>query len=282
MFERKGVRNRAATALVVGIAMVCAALLLRPGTRAANASAGPYGSGAPITVFAASSLTESLQRVAVAWTAHGGGTVTFSFDASSRLARQIEAGAPADVFVSADTAWVDWLDGRVAVASRADLLGNTLVAVVRADAPVVPGGPADLVDPALKRLALAGENVPAGAYARAALRSTGAWAAVGGRVVSGDSVRTALGWVASGEADVGIVYRTDVRVEPAVREAFAFAPGTHPPIVYRGAVLAGRAATADAAAFLAFCASPEAQAIFTTAGFTPLAAMTHPTAAPAR
>jgi molybdate transport system substrate-binding protein len=216
----------------------------------------------PVTVFAASSLTESLQAVATAWEARGGGAVTFSFDASSRLAKQIEAGAPADVFVSADRTWVDWLETRVRVERRYDLLGNTLIAVVRLTAPA-PTRPADLAAPAVQRLALAGENVPAGAYARAALQATGTWDSVKDRVVSGDNVRTALGWVATGEADVGIVYRTDAKVEPRVKEAFAFPAGTHPPIVYTGASL-----EPDGAAFLDFCAGAEAGAIFAAAGFT--------------
>jgi len=219
----------------------------------------------PLAVHAAASLTEALPIVGAAWTARTGQGVTFTFDASSRLAKQIEAGAPADVFVSADTEWVDWLEARVPVAARAALLGNTLVAVIRTDAPPL-AGPSALVDPRWRRLALAGENVPAGRYARAALTATRVWSAVEARVVSGDSVRTALAWVAAGEADVALVYRTDARVEPRVKEAFAFPASAHPPIVYAGAAL-GRSPSAST--FLAFCQSAEARAIFAAAGFTP-------------
>ncbi|MDP2314275.1 MAG: molybdate ABC transporter substrate-binding protein [Pseudomonadota bacterium] len=264
--------------LVTALAILLTAVLvlLVPGTRAGGAAPtaptapAPYGTGAPLTVFAASSLTEALQKVAAAWTAHGGGPVTFSFDASSRLARQIEAGAPAHVFVAADVTWAAYVAAHARVESQADLLGNTLVVAVRASsgASFIPTRPADLAAPGVERLALAGENVPAGAYARAALRATGTWDAVQDRVVSGDNVRTALGWVATGEADAGIVYRTDVRVEPRVREAFAFPASAHPPIVYRGVVLAGAGAR-DGAAFLVFCQGPEATAIFEAAGFGP-------------
>jgi molybdate transport system substrate-binding protein len=220
----------------------------------------------PLAVYAAASLAESLPKVGAAWTARTGQGVTFAFGASSRLAKQIGAGAPADVFVSADTEWVDFVAARVPVTARAALLRNTLVAAVRTDAPAL-AGPAALAEPGWRRLALAGENVPAGRYARAALAATGVWGAVEGRVVSGDSVRTALAWVAAGEADAAIVYRTDVRVEPRVREAFAFPASAHPPIVYGGAALAGR--SPSAAAFLAFCQSAEARALFAAAGFTP-------------
>ncbi|MES2644412.1 MAG: molybdate ABC transporter substrate-binding protein [Myxococcota bacterium] len=248
--------RRSLWSAVVGLAAALVLVAARP--------TPPSERVPPVTVFAASSLTESLQAVATAWEARGGGAVTFSFDASSRLAKQIEAGAPADVFVSADRTWVDWLATRVRVERRYDLLGNTLVAVVRAGgAASAPTRPADLAAPAVRRLALAGENVPAGAYARAALQATGSWDSVKDRVVSGDNVRTALGWVATGEADVGIVYRTDAKVEPRVKEAFAFPAGTHPPIVYTGAAL-----NPDGAAFLDFCAGAEAGAIFAAAGFT--------------
>ncbi len=228
-------------------------------------------SAAPLTVLAAASLTEALQEVGAAWERQGNGPVTFSFDASSRLARQVEAGVPADVFVSADLAWMDTLEdkGLVAPGSRVVLLGNTLVAVVRQDAAFVPASPADLANPAIRHLALAGENVPAGRYARAALRSLGAWDAVEGRVVSGDDVRTTLAWVAGGEAEAGVVYGTDAEVEPRVRVAFTFPAGSHPAITYPAAVLQGSAHPDDARRFVAFCTSEEARALFAAQGFLP-------------
>ena len=150
----------------------------------------------PLTVLAASSLTDVLPRVGEAYTAETGVPVTFTFDASSRLAKQLEAGAAADLFLSADAQWIDWAAERslVRAGSRRDLLGNTLVLVVPAGSAFVPVDAAALEDAALVHLALAGENVPSGRYARESLRALGAWDSVSTRVVDGDSVRTALGW----------------------------------------------------------------------------------------
>ena len=229
-----------------------------------------------VVVLAASSLTESLQKVATAWTAHGHPAVTFSFDASSRLAKQVEAGAPADAYVAADTDWMDHLDSRglIRTDTRVNLLGNTLVAVVPGPSSGLMGSAADLRKPEITHLALAGENVPAGRYGRAALTSLGVWDAVKTRVVNGDNVRTVLGWVATGEADAGIVYLTDARVEPKVTVAFTFPATSHPPIVYPAAVLTGAAHAQDAADFLTYCASAEGMAVFTAAGFTTAPAAT--------
>lgn len=238
-----------------------AALLGLPARAAAPA--------APLTVLAAASLTEVLQQLGASWQAKGNGAVRFSFDASSRLAKQVESGAPADAFFSADQEWMDWLDARGLVADRVTLAGNTLVTVVRNDAPTPPADAKGLAGPAIHRLAMAGENVPAGRYGRAALRSLGVWDAVKDRVVNGDSVRAALTWVATGEADAGVVYATDARVEPRVRVAFTFLASSHPPIAYPAAALRGSAHLADARAFVAFCASAEARAVFAAAGFTP-------------
>ena len=222
-------------------------------------------------MLAGASLTESLQKVGAAWQADGHGPVTFSFDASSKLARQVEAGVPADAFISADQEWMDYLDGKglIAPGSRAVVLGNALVAVVGASAAFTPTDAHDLANPAIVHLALAGENVPAGKYARAALQSTGAWDAVKDRVVNGDNVRATLGWVATGEAEAGVVYATDARVEPRVKVAFAFPASSHPPIAYPAAALSAAAHLEEAQRFVTYCQSPEAQAIFAAAGFLP-------------
>ena len=228
----------------------------------------------PLSVLAASSLTEVLPKVAAAWKDRGGIGVVFSFDASSRLAKQVEAGVPADAFFSADQEWMGVLDkaGQLAPGTRIDLLGNHLVLVVPADATWVPRSSRELLSPSLSHLALAGENVPAGKYARAALAKEGVWDAVQARVVSGDHVRTALGWVAKGEAEAAIVYTTDAKVESRVQVAFTFAEQSHPPIVYPAAALKASARAQDAAAFLLFCRGPEARGIFEAAGFIPLVA----------
>lgn len=210
-----------------------------------------------------------LPKVAEAWKARGGVTVLTSFDSSSKLAKQVEAGAPADLVFFADTDTMDVLDGQklLAPGSRRDLLGNTLVLVVPAAATFTPTSAADLADPRLQHLALAGENVPAGKYARKALESTGAWSAMEGRVVVGDNVRTTLAWVTRGEAEAGVVYGTDATAESRVRTAFVFPADSHPPIVYPVAVVAASTHLPEAEAFLAFCASPVGMALFTEAGF---------------
>ena len=228
------------------------------------------GNPDPIVVLAASSLTETLPVVAAAWTAKGHPPVSFRFDASSRLATQIEAGVPADAFVSADTDWMDVLEGKglLAPGTRRDLVGNTLVSVVPAGSGLALASPSDLARPEVARLGLAGENVPAGKYGRAALRSFGVGDAVEGRIVNGDTVRTVVKWVATGEVSAGIVYATDARVEPRVKVVFPFPAGSHPAIVYPMAVLKEAAHAREAASFLEACRSPEGRAVFLAAGFT--------------
>ncbi len=223
-----------------------------------------------LTVLAASSLTEALQKVATGWTAKGHPKVTFSFDGSSRLARQIEAGAPADAYFSADSDWMDDVAqrGLIDPGTRVNLVGNTLVAVVPAASTLIVAAASDLDRPEVKHLALAGEAVPAGKYGRAALTSLGALDAVNGRIVNGDNVRTVLGWVASGEADAGIVYLTDATIEPKVRVAFTFPASSYPTIVYPAAVLKTSTHAKDAADFLTYCKSADGMAVFAAAGFT--------------
>lgn len=220
-----------------------------------------------LVVLAAASLTESLQKVGAAWTAAGHPGVTFSFDASSRLATQIEAGAPADVYFSADTAWMDELVGKgfVVKSTRVDLLGNTLVLV----SPAAGGSVTDLSTVGrAAHLALAGESVPAGKYALAALTALGVWDSVEDHVVRGDNVRTVLSWVATGEADAGVVYGTDAKVEPRVKVVYTFPASSHPAIVYPAAVTTSSTHAADASAFLDYCRSAAGMAVFTAAGFS--------------
>lgn len=227
----------------------------------------------PVTVLAAASLSDVLPKVGGAWTAAGHLPVRFSFDASSRLAKQVEAGLAADVFVSADLDWMDYLDRRklLAASTRAVLLGNRLVIAVPSASPLAFPDARPLAAPEVKHLALAAETVPAGKYGRAALEWAGIAKDVEGKIVSGDNVRTVLGWVASGEADAGLVYATDARAEPRVKAAYTFPVTAHPPIVYPAAVLAGAADAATAREFLAFCRGAEARAHFEAAGFTWLA-----------
>jgi molybdate transport system substrate-binding protein len=238
------------------------ALLLQPG--AAVAQTG-------ITVFAAASLTNAMKEVASAYKAKSGISVTLSFDASSTLARQIDQGAQADVFLSADTDWMDFLrkNGRIADGTRKDLLGNALVLVAASDA-----GPAPKIAPHFDlagalgdgKLAMADPaSVPAGRYGKAALSALGVWDSVAPKLVRAENVRVALEYVARGEAPFGIVYATDARVAP-VKVVGVFPENTHPPIVYPVALT--RTASPAARDFLAFLSGPQARAIFEKAGFT--------------
>ena len=225
----------------------------------------------PLLVYAAASLTNALGDIGRKFQAAGGPPVKFSFAASSMLARQIEAGAKADVFASADGEWMDYLQARQLIRgeSRRDILGNRLVLIAPADsrvelkiAPHFPlaaalgGGRLATGDP---------ESVPVGRYARAALRTLGAWDAVADRLGRADSVRTALAFVARGDAPLGVVYATDAGVEPRVRVIDTFPADSHPPIVYPFALTA--VAGAEAVRFLAFVRGPEAAAIFSRYGF---------------
>ena len=254
-----GIARRAATALLA------LALVLGP----------PLGSAARaegrVVVFAAASLMGALGEVARGWEADTGADVTLSHAGSAALARQIERGAPADVFVSANAAWMNALEaeGLIRPGSRRDLLSNRLVLIAHGRAEPVALAPGlDLAGVLGEdgRLAMAlVDAVPAGIYGRATLASLGAWEAVAPRVVQADSVRAALALVARGEAPYGVVYATDAMAEPRVSVVGTFPEGSHPPIVYPAALTAE--AGPEAAAFLDHLASPEARAVFERHGF---------------
>jgi molybdate transport system substrate-binding protein len=227
----------------------------------------------PVLVFAAASLRTALDEAAAAFRRERGQAVAISYAASGALARQIEQGAPADLFISADAAWMDHAAERRLVRpdTRIDLFGNELVLVAparnAATLRLAPG--ADLAGfVGDGRLAI-GEprSVPAGAYARQALQALGLWAGVESRLAQADNVRAVLALVARGEARAGVVYRTDAQAEPGVRVIDAFPPGSHAPIVYPAALTAG-STNEGAAAFLAFLRGTPAQAIFAAQGFT--------------
>jgi molybdate transport system substrate-binding protein len=217
-------------------------------------------------VFAAASLKNALDEVASRYAADGKAKPTISYAASSALARQIERGAPADLFISADLEWMDYLEkkGLLEPGTRRDLLGNRLVLIAPAKRPVrlepAPGFP---IAAALKdgRIALADpQSVPAGKYAKAAFEKLGVWHQISGRIAAAENVRAALALVARGEAPLGVVYRSDAAVEPNVVVAGIFPEDTHPPIVYPVAALKG--AKPQGAAFLRFLGSAEAKRIF--------------------
>lgn len=228
--------------------------------------------GQPITVFAAASLQESLSSVGAAWEARGGAPVRFSFGASSAMARQIDQGAPADLILTADEEWMDWLAGRslIVAASRRRLLSNQLVLIAPAGSKttlkIMPGfALAKALGPG--RLALADPAaVPAGRYARASLVSLGVWNAVSERLLPAENVRAALAYVSRGEAPLGIVYATDARAEPRVRVVGVFPASSHPPIVYPAA-LTTASRVAAASGFLGFLQGPRASVIFKRYGF---------------
>jgi molybdate transport system substrate-binding protein len=226
---------------------------------------------ATVTVFAAASLTDSLKAVADAYKARTGVTVTLSFGASSTLARQIDQGARADIFMSADTDWMDFLQKGGLLAARKDLLGNQLVLIAALDSKAAPRiAPHFDLAGALGdgRLALADPaSVPAGKYAKAALTSLGVWESVASKVAPAENVRVALEYVARGEAPFGVVYATDARVAPSVKVVGIFPEDSHAPITYPVALT--KSASPAAKDFLVFLSGSSARAIFQRAGFTP-------------
>ncbi len=227
---------------------------------------------ASLTVFAAASLTDALGDVGKAYKAKSGDDVVFSFASSSVLAKQIEASGGADLFMSADTDWMDYLDKKslLSPGTRKNLLGNHLVLIAPvAEKPSIKiapkfdlvgalhGGKLSLADPA---------SVPAGKYAKASLTALGVWDSIAPSVVPAENVRVALAYVSRGEAPLGIVYTTDAMSDKGVAVVGTFPDDSHPAIVYPAALL--KDAKPEAKAFLAFLSGPQAKAIFQKAGFT--------------
>ena len=230
-----------------------------------------------VVVFAAASLKNALDEIAAGWTAKSGVTVKTSYAASSALAKQIEEGAPADLFISADLDWMDYVEKKnlLKAGTRGNLLGNSIVLVAskdwtKGDVKIEPNFPlASLLGDG--RLAMASvAAVPAGKYGKAALEKLGVWSSVANKVAETENVRAALALVARGEAPLGIVYRTDAAAEPSVKIVGTFPDDSHPPIVYPAAALAS-SKNAKAEDFLRYLAGPEAKAIFEKNGFTVLA-----------
>lgn len=228
---------------------------------------------ASVTVFAAASLKNALDDVDDAFTKSSGVRVVASYASSSTLARQIEAGAPAGVFFSADLDWMDYADQKKLIApnTRVNLLGNKLVLIAPKSSAI---GEVSIV-PGIDLAALAGGGriavgdvraVPAGRYARAALEKLGVWQAVAPRLAFADNVRAALALVARGEAALGIVYATDATIERNVKVVGTFPPNSYPPIIYPVAATAD--ATSQALAYVAFLRTAAAKAVFERYGFT--------------
>ena len=232
--------------------------------------AGPPLAAAEIHVFAAASLTDALREIAAVYEKTGGDKLVLNLGASSTLARQIQEGAPADLFLSADEAKMDALERRKLLlpGTRRSVLSNTLVVVVPFDSELKISGPADLAAPSIRALALAEpRTVPAGIYAREYLTRKGLWSGVADRVVPTENVRAALAAVESGNVDAGIVYRTDAGISKQVRIAYEVPKAEAPDISYPFAVLAGSERKEAARRLLEYLASPPALAVFRRYGF---------------
>lgn len=225
-----------------------------------------------VTVYAAVSMKEGLDDLTRRFEKQGGGHVRVSYAASSALARQIESGAPADVFISADLQWMDYLDQRkfIQSASRVNLLSNRLVLIAPADSKSTLFIAAKFplaAELGSNRLAMADPgSVPAGKYARAALEALGVWHQVAPKAVRAENVRAALALVARGEVPFGIVYSSDALAEPKVRVIGQFPVNVHPPIVYPAALLTSSRSKA-AEALLRFLRSVDARLVWRKYGF---------------
>ena len=254
--------------------LLAATLAFAPLVSTAHASDAKSAADAKtITVFAAASMKNALDEVDAAYSTKSGVKIVASYAASSVLAKQLEQAAPADVFASADLAWMDYAIRKKAIneTTRINLLGNKIVLI----AP--KGSKIDKVDIAhgFDFAKLIGDgriavgdvtSVPAGKYAKAALERLGAWPTAQPKLAMAENVRAALALVSRGEAVLGIVYETDAKVDPGVKIVGSFPEGSHPPIIYPIAATAN--ANADTAAYLAFLRSAAAKTIFEKYGFT--------------
>jgi molybdate transport system substrate-binding protein len=231
----------------------------------------------PVVVFAAASLKNSIDDINAAFAKETSLKAVASYGASSALARQIDHDAPADLFVSADLDWMDYLAQRQRIRddTRVNLLGNRLVLIAPKDSPLAPVS----IAPGFDLAALAGGNriavadvrtVPAGKYAKAALEALGAWGAAQPKLAMAENVRAALVLVARAEAPLGIVYETDAKIEPGVKILGRFPKTSHPEIVYPAALT--KDAKPQAARYLEFMRSSQAKTIFEKYGFTFLSA----------
>jgi len=228
----------------------------------------------PLVVFAAASLTDAINEVGAAFTRETGIPIKSSYAASSALAKQIEAGAPADLFMAADEDWMDYLDKKYLVvkSTRHDLLGNKLVLIAPADSTAkvkITTGPALVKSIGGARVATGDpDSVPVGKYAKAALTQMGAWEAFEPKLVRAENVRAALAYVARGEAPFGIVYLTDALIEKKVKTLDTFPAATHAPILYPVALTSRAKENANAQQFEKYLSSKSAAETFKKYGFT--------------
>jgi molybdate transport system substrate-binding protein len=226
--------------------------------------------GAEVTVFAAASLSESLKEIASDYWAKSGDKIVFNLGASSTLARQIAAGAPADIFFSADEAKMDDLEkqGLIVKETRRSRLSNSLILVVAAEDGANITSPQDLANPSVKRIALGDpKSVPIGVYAKEYLEKAGLWAAIKSKVVPTENVRAALAAVEAGNAEASIVYKTDAAISKKVKVVFEVPLAAGPSISYPVALLKEAKQPAAARRFLDYLASDEASRVFKQRGF---------------
>ena len=252
------------------------ALLVAAGLTSGVGAAPAVAQSHDVLVFAAASLKNALDEVAAQWQRESGKKVAISYAASNTLIKQIEQGAPVDIFISADLDWMDYgqQKGLIKPDTRVNLLGNRIVLIAPKDSTVsVNVQPGFDLAALLKggRLAMGNvDAVPAGKYGKAALEKLGAWDGVKDKIAQAESVRAALVLVSRGEAPLGIVYQTDAASDPGVKIVGVFPENAHPPIIYPIA-LTKDSANADAQAFLNYIKSPAARPAFERQGFTVLA-----------
>ena len=260
------VRRRTSRSLLAGVLLILSGV-----TWSTAASAQP----AKLVIFAAASLKDALDNVTSAYQRVKGQETTTSYAASSTLAKQIEAGAPADIFISADLDWMDYLAKKslIKAETRANLLGNRLVLIAPVNSSVkLTIGPNFPLAEALGngRLAIADPTgVPAGKYGKAALEALGVWSSVADKLAPAENVRATLLLVSRGETPLGIVYQTDAAADKGVKVVGAFPEDTHPPIIYPIAAVATSSNPGDAP-FIAFLKSPIARPLFEKQGFAVL------------
>jgi len=224
----------------------------------------------PVAVSAAASTREVLEQLVRDFGQETGMAVSVNCGPSSTLAKQIEEGGPAEVFLSADAGWADYLARAGLVKQRRALLGNRLVVIIPLDSALKLTRLQDLTPSSIARLALAGPGVPAGEYARQALKKAGVWERIRDRVVSGNDVRGALAFVEQGEVDAGVVYRTDAAVSQRVKIALEVSEHLHPPIRYPLVLVRHKAIRPEARKFYEFLGSKQAATVFRQAGFQTL------------
>jgi molybdate transport system substrate-binding protein len=251
-----------------GLLVACTVLALAGCRGATGDRPGQQADHGPVLVLAAASTKDAVRDIAAAFTWEGNGEVRISADDSAKLAQQIAEGAPAHLYLSANEKWADFVADKGLAQESTPLLGNSLVIVVPAGNPAGVRTPQDLARPEVKRLAVAGPAVPAGLYARQALRKLGLWGELEKKVVSGENVRLTLAFVERGEVEAGIVYATDAKITGRVEQVHEFDPGTHELIRYPLVLLRAGQDHPAARRLYDYLRTPGAAEVFRKYGFS--------------